>query len=126
MLSLPQLAAQLIGSSVRPLSNLTGSTLSRTEESRSELAAVFHQFVGETFYQLMLKSLHTMHDKPAYMHGGQAETLFQNQLDQEIAGRLAQSDVGPYSRDLYKVFQSQLKASGQSTNAPKQMINLIA
>jgi Rod binding domain-containing protein len=71
--------------------------------------SVFQQFVGETFYQMMLKSLRNMHDKPAYLHGGQAESLFQSQLDQEIASRLAQTEIGSFSRDLYQSFQAQIK-----------------
>ena len=74
------------------------------------MASAFQQFVGETFFQLMLKSLHGMHDKPAYLHGGHAETLFQSQLDQEIASQLSQTKVGSFSQDLYQVFQSQIKS----------------
>lgn len=74
-----------------------------------QMDAVFQQFVGETFYQMMLKSLHSMHDKPAYLHGGQGETLFQSQLDQEMASRLAKNDIGTLSQDLYQTFQAQLQ-----------------
>lgn len=89
-------------------SGLEVSSESKTKLSSSKMDSVFQQFVGETFYQLMLKSLHKMHDKPAYLHGGQAEALFQGQLDQEIASRLAQTDMGALSRDLYAQFQSQI------------------
>ncbi|MAT16755.1 MAG: hypothetical protein CMJ46_15970 [Planctomyces sp.] len=58
-------------------------------ESVEEVKAVFQEFVAGTFYSTMLKSLHSMHDKPAYMHGGQAEEIFQNQLDQVISKELA-------------------------------------
>lgn len=88
----------------------TEQAKSTGKSSDSEVNAAFQQFVGETFFQLMLKSLRNMHDKPAYLHGGQAETLFQGQLDQEIASRLAKTEVGSFSRDLYQQFQSQLKS----------------
>lgn len=84
------------------------------EAAQKEMESVFRQFVGETFYQLMLKSLHKMHDKPAYMHGGQAETMFQGQLDQQIASRLAQSEIGSASQDLYRQFQAQLKKPSEA------------
>ncbi len=118
MLNLPQLASNPIASNYQSIARQTETSLGRSNESQSDLDSVFHQFVGETFYQLMLKSLRNMHEKPAYLHGGQAETLFQNQLDQEVASSLAQTEVGSFSRDLYSLFQSQRKSPIQLTGKP--------
>ena len=118
MLNLPQLASNPIASNYQSLASQANGSLANLDKAQSDLDSVFHQFVGETFYQLMLKSLRNMHDKPAYLHGGQAETLFQNQLDQEVASGLAQTKVGTFSRDLYSVFQSQTKSRAQSASEP--------
>ena len=42
-------------------------------DSKSEVKKVFQDFVAGTFYGEMMKAMHSTHDKPAYMHGGQAE-----------------------------------------------------
>jgi Rod binding domain-containing protein len=65
--------------------------------------------VGETFFQMMLKSMRNTHGKPAYMHGGQAEEIFQGQLDQEVAGNLAQTAGGSFSNDLFQLFRQQMQ-----------------
>ncbi len=46
------------------------------------LQAAFRQFVGNTLYGQMLKSMRSTVGEPAYMHGGQTEKIFQQQLDQ--------------------------------------------
>ena len=73
------------------------------------LKSTFQQFVGETFFQMMLKSMRKTHGKPAYLHGGQAEEIFQSQLDQEMAGSLANTAGSAFSNDLYELFRLQLE-----------------
>lgn len=70
----------------------------------------FQDFVAGTFYQQMLKSLHATHGKPAYFHGGQAEEMFQSQMDQQVASDLAKSHGSVLSDKLYEVFARQLQA----------------
>jgi hypothetical protein len=45
-----------------------------------------------------------MHGKPAYFDGGQAEKMFQGQLDQQMAENLAHSHGGQFSDGLYQAF----------------------
>ena len=52
----------------------------------------------------MLKSLHKMHGKPAYIYGGRAEEIFQGQMDQQIAEDMAHSKGSAISDPLYKGF----------------------
>lgn len=56
-----------------------------------EYRKVFHQFVGETLYGQMLKSMRETQEKPAYFHGGRAEELFQGQLDQMLVEKMTQA-----------------------------------
>jgi hypothetical protein len=72
--------------------------------AKGDLKSGFQDFVAGTFYKEMLKSLHKMHGKPAYLDGGQAEKIFQGQLDQQMAEDLAHSHGGQLSDGLYEAF----------------------
>lgn len=76
-----------------------------------KLQETFQEFVGETFFQLMLKSMRKMHGEPAYMHGGQGEEIFQGQLDQQLANDLARNAGAEFSNDLFHLFKLQLEQS---------------
>ncbi len=52
----------------------------------------------------MLKSFRKMHGKPAYLDGGEAEKIFQGQLDQQVAEDLAHSHGSELSDGLYQAF----------------------
>ncbi len=104
------------------LSTGTSATLAHSLRANAskpgnELKSTFQEFVGGTFYQLMLKSLHDMHDKPAYLHGGRAEEIFQGQLDQEMATHLAQTCGKSFSDSLYQQFLLQ-RSQNPSTGLP--------
>jgi len=81
------------------------------KQAGGKLRETFHEFVGETFFQMMLKSMRKMHGEPAYLHGGQAEEIFQGQLDQHLANDLARNAGGEFSNDLFHRFQLQLEQS---------------
>lgn len=87
-----------------------------TEPPQSETFQTFQKFVAETFYGQMLKSLHAMHDKPAYFHGGQAEELFQGQLDQVIAGQMAEQHGAVLAEPLFDAFQREVQGPTTSRN----------
>ncbi len=98
----------------KPSSLLQPAESNSSTSTSSELKNAFTEFVGGTFFQMMLKSMRTMHDKPAYMHGGQAEEIFQGQLDQQLAEDLTHNSGEAFSDSLYRLFQLQLK------NPPEQ------
>lgn len=77
----------------------------------------FQKFVAGTFYKEMMKSMHKMHDKPAYFHGGQAEEMFQSQMDQHVAEDLAAKHGQALVEPLFNVFSAKLRA--RSVGAPK-------
>ncbi|QDU79138.1 hypothetical protein Pla110_08430 [Polystyrenella longa] len=79
-------------------------------ESVEEMKTVFQEFVAGTFYSTMLKSMHAMHDKPAFMHGGQAEEMFQNQLDQHITRDLAAEHGEDLVAPLLPAFAREVKS----------------
>ena len=73
-----------------------------------ELESTFRRVVGSVFYGQMLKSLRATVGKPAYVHGGSAEELFQSQLDQYVVDDLSDRQSGPWLDELYQQFLVQL------------------
>jgi Rod binding domain-containing protein len=84
------------------------SPLATTTAASPNLEATFRQVVGNVFYGQLLKSLRQSVGKPAYIHGGQAEDLFQSQLDQYVVEDLAGRQSGPWMDELFQQFQQQL------------------
>ena len=71
----------------------------------------FRDFVGETFFGMMLKSLRTTQGETAYFNGGQAEEMFRGQLDQTIASQLAKSHGDDIAGPMYGAFKRGLDVS---------------
>jgi hypothetical protein len=47
--------------------------------------------------------------KPAYFHGGRAEEIFQQQLDQTMAADIAKSSADQFTGPMYDLFTLQRK-----------------
>lgn len=69
-----------------------------------ELKDAFQSFVGETLFSQMLKAARKTQNKPAYFHGGRAEEMFQQQLDQVLAEKISQTDGAAYSDAMFELF----------------------
>ncbi len=84
---------------------------------KDELTAkdAFQDFVAGTFYKMMLKSLRSAEQKPAYFHGGRAEEIFRGQLDQNIAEDLAKEHGAAFSDPLFQVFAQQIRSANQAS-----------
>ncbi len=66
------------------------------------LPEAFDQFVGDTFFRQMLKSLRATTGKPAFLHGGQAEEIFQSQLDELLITDMVKATRDSFTGDLFK------------------------
>lgn len=73
-------------------------------EENEKLREAFQSFVGETLFSQMLKAARKTQNKPAYFHGGRAEEMFQQQLDQVLAEKMATTDGGKYSDAMFELF----------------------
>ncbi|NLS96010.1 MAG: hypothetical protein GXX96_28060 [Planctomycetaceae bacterium] len=73
-------------------------------EGTEKLREAFQSFVGETLFSQMLKAARKTQNKTAYFHGGRAEEVFQQQLDQVLAEKFAKSDGGKYSDAMFELF----------------------
>lgn len=69
--------------------------------SAEEVREHFTQFVGETFYGQMLKSMRQTVGKPAYFDGGRGEEVFRGQLDQQMAQELAKSSAHQFADPMF-------------------------
>ena len=68
----------------------------------AKLREAFTQFVGETFYGQMIKSLRSTVGKPAYFHGGRAEEVFQGQLSQALAEHLTEATADTIAEPMLR------------------------
>ncbi len=83
----------------------------RSQGPKSTSREAFQDFVAGTFFQQMLKSMRSTEQELPYIGGGQAEKVFRQQLDQQIAGDLAKSHGAAFADSLYEVFASRLDQS---------------
>jgi Rod binding domain-containing protein len=72
-----------------------------------ELRQAFDSFVGETFYSQMLGAMRKTVGKPAYFHGGRAEEVFRNQLDQVLAEKLSEATAEQFTGPMFELFSLQ-------------------
>ena len=73
------------------------------------LREAFDDFVGETFYSQMLGAMRKTQGKPAYFHGGRAEEIFQEQLDQTWAKDISRSSADQFTGPMFDLFTLQRK-----------------
>ena len=79
-------------------------TLRAGGSTQNALREAFDDFVGQTFYSQMLSAMRKTVDKPAYFHGGQAEEVFQAQLDQTLSERLADATAEQFTGPMFDLF----------------------
>lgn len=82
-------------------------------------------FAGMLFGQ-MLKAMRSTVGKPAYIHGGQAEELFQAQFDQTIVDQLAEDNGGAFIGELYEQFRNQLNLPAESPQSSESIPSAIS
>ena len=91
-------------------SPLDASALGRSEAidaDPQELRDRFTEFVGQTFFGSVLASMRKTVGKPAYMHGGRGEEVFQQQLDQVIVKELSTASADQFADPMFDLFQMQ-------------------
>ncbi len=92
---------------------LGGGNSNVPAQDQLEVREAFQDFVAGTFYKEMLKALRSTQQKPAYFHGGQAEEIFQGQLDQQVAEDLAKGHGANLADPLFKAFSQQIRLNTQ-------------
>jgi hypothetical protein len=72
-----------------------------------ELKQAFQDFVGKTFFSQMIASMRSTQQESAYFNGGQAEKIFQGQLDQILTDEITQASSSQIAEPMYRLFQLQ-------------------
>ncbi len=80
------------------------------EGETSELKKKFTEFVGQTLFGSMLASMRKTLGKPAYMHGGRTEEVFQQQLDQVIVEDLTEASADSIASPMFDLFKMQKRS----------------
>ncbi len=75
-----------------------------------ELEEAFTDFVGQTLFGSMLASMRKTVGKPAYMHGGRTEEVFQKQLDEIMVEELTDASAKDVAQPMFELFQMQRSA----------------
>lgn len=90
-----------------PTSTVTSPMSPKPPDAQAKdhaLRATFEDFVGQTLFGEMLKSMRKTQHKPAYFHGGRGEEIFQQQLDQVLAEKLSHASADKLARPMYELF----------------------
>ena len=76
----------------------------KTQDDGRQLREAFDAFAGEVFFGQMLKSMRKTLGKPPYFHGGRAEEVFQQQLDQVLAEKLSKASAEKFTGPMFELF----------------------
>ena len=92
-----------------------GSTATRLDQPKADSPAeanekqfreLLHQFIGQTLFGQMLKSMRATQEKNPFFDGGQAEEIYQSLLDMELTDQLTQSTSRTLSEPMYKLMKA--------------------
>jgi len=83
--------------------------LAASSEDADEVRKAFQSFVGQTLFGMMLKEMRKSVHKTPYFHGGQAEEIFQQQLDTVLSEKLADATGDQFAKPMYELFQLRTK-----------------
>jgi flagellar protein FlgJ len=97
----PRLGPPSVPKSLGPVNTAANRFEQPEYGDHDELREKFTQFVGETFYGQMIKSMRSTVGEAAYFHGGQAEKAFQGQLDQQLAQHLTEATADKFAKPLF-------------------------
>ncbi|QDT72287.1 rod-binding protein [Lacipirellula limnantheis] len=86
---------------IKPL-RPTVTTASQQLDNARELQGAFQDFVGKSFYGEMLKAMRSTVGEPAYFHGGNAENVFQQQLDHQLGDEMSKANGGELSAAMFR------------------------
>jgi hypothetical protein len=81
-----------------------GQSTGASPDARPSLRRAFDDFVGQTFYGQLLKSMRTSLGKPPYFHGGRGEEVFQAQLDQVMVEKMSDATAETLTGPMFELF----------------------
>ncbi|PHS03749.1 MAG: hypothetical protein COA78_17385 [Blastopirellula sp.] len=84
-----------------------------------ELREKFDEFVGQTLFGQMLKSMRSTQDKPAYFHGGRGEEVFQSELDHLLVQEMTKASAKEITGPMFEQFTRSKNRTDQAANQEK-------
>jgi len=81
-------------------------TESAAEVNEKQFRELLHQFIGQTLFGQMLKSMRATQEKNPYFDGGQAEEIYQSLLDMELTDQMTKSTSKTLSEPMYKLMRA--------------------
>jgi flagellar protein FlgJ len=85
-----------------PMVNRKGPSVGSGDDA---LEKAFTDFVGQTLFAQVLSSMRSTQQEPAYFHGGQAEKIFQGQLDQILTEEISNASADKIAKPMYDLFR---------------------
>ncbi len=79
----------------------------RDADDPARLKKEFQNFVGETCFGQMLRSMRKTVDRPEYTYGGRGEEVFQQQLDQLLVERITEVSAERFADPMFELFRLQ-------------------
>lgn len=101
------LAGRPLSPSITVSPPTTDFTSTGGDDQSDQLREKFTEFVGQTFFGSVLASMRKTVGKPAYMHGGRGEDVFQKQLDAELVSELTKSSADQFADPMFDLFNMQ-------------------
>lgn len=98
------------------INSLTSTSAAAAPEG--QLREKFDQFVGESMFGQMLKSMRESLGKPAYFHGGRAEEVFQSQLDQLLVEKISDASAEQISEPMFELFTANMGNRQDASELP--------
>ena len=86
---------------VRPLRPTGLNNEQRLADAR-EVQKTFREFVGQSFYGQLLKSMRSTVGEPAYFHGGRTEEVFRGQLDQTLSEHMTEANSDQIADPMFR------------------------
>jgi len=76
------------------------------DANEKQFRELLHQFIGQTLFGQMLKSMRATQEKNPYFDGGQAEEIYQSMLDMELTDQMTKSTSKTLSEPMYKLMRA--------------------
>jgi hypothetical protein len=89
--------------SIKTQSSVTELETSDNTE-RPSIREAFDDFVGQSFYGQLIGSMRKTVGKPAYLHGGRSEEIFQSQMDQQLAEHMSDATASSFTGPMFDLF----------------------
>ena len=84
----------------------SAKTESANDGREQQFRELLHQFIGQTLFGQMLKSMRATQEKNPYFHGGHSEEIYQSLLDMELTDQMTKATSKTLSEPMYKLMRA--------------------